>query len=163
LCPLPYTSDIGNIGACLHPRCILGSGKPGARVATAALTSSSASISPTTALMRHRLRLHCLLFCATIFGAPRAPATSYAATLTSASSTAVVRMISSTTAIRPHARSTSTIGTKGYCLLEQPCGFPLQPQHLQRTDHCDCWGMSARRLLSSLTVCDAPAVTAGGC
>jgi hypothetical protein len=52
---------------------------------------------------------------------------------------------------------------KGYRLLEQPCGFPLQPQHLRRTDRCDCRGMSARRLLCSLTVCDAPIVTVGGC
>jgi hypothetical protein len=44
LCPLPCTSGIGNIGACLHPRLVLGCGKPGAHIATAALISSSASI-----------------------------------------------------------------------------------------------------------------------
>ena len=65
-------------------------------------------------------------------------------------------------ATRPHLGYLD-IGTKGYHLLEQPCGFPLQPQHLRRTDRCDCGGMSVYRLRSSLTVCDAPAVTAGGC
>ena len=43
-------------------------------------------------------------------------------------------------ATRPHLGYLD-IGTKGYHLLEQPCGFPLQPQHLRRTDRCDCGGM----------------------
>jgi len=67
LCPLHCTSGIGNIGACLRPRRVLGSDKPGARVATVALTSSSASIvlddcldastssSLVLSLMRHHL------------------------------------------------------------------------------------------------------------
>jgi hypothetical protein len=68
LCPLPCTSSIGNISACLRPRRVLESGKPDARVVTVSLTSSSVSFflpddyldtspfsSTSLSLMRHRL------------------------------------------------------------------------------------------------------------
>jgi hypothetical protein len=41
------------------------------------------------------------------------------------------------------------IGTKVYHLLEQPCGFPLQPQHLRGTDRCDCVGKSCTLMYSA--------------
>jgi len=83
----------------------------------------------------------------------------------STSTTAILCMTSSTAATRPHARLPRH-RHKGL----PPCLSSLQPQHPRRIGRFDCGGMSARWLsafgflsLSSLTVCAAPTVTAGGC
>jgi len=115
---------------------------------------------------RCHLRLRCLLFSATIFGFPSCARGSICGYLNFGILNYYVDHGYPTHGIFDYSYSPSRsvyldIGTMGYHLLEQPGGFPLQPQYLRRTDHCDCRGMSAHRLLSSLTFCDAPAVIAG--
>ena len=65
----------------------------------------------------------------------------------------------------PTLSATSTSGTKGYRLLEQPRRFPLQPRLRDASTVTPAGGV--RRLafgfFSSLTVCVATVVTAGGC
>ena len=78
----------------------------------------------------------------------------------------ILRTATSTTA-PPHTLSaTSTNGTKGYRLLEQPRWFPLQPRLRDASTVTTGWG-GVRRLafgfFSSLTVCVATVVTAGEC
>ena len=71
----------------------------------------------------------------------------------------------STTAPPPTLSATSTNGTKGYRLLEQPRWFPLLPR-LRNASTVTTMG-GVRRLafgfFSNLTVCVATVVTAGGC
>ncbi|EMS65712.1 Separin [Triticum urartu] len=65
----------------------------------------------------------------------------------------------------PRLSATSTNDTKGYRLLEQPRWFPLQPRLRDASTVTTVGGV--RRLafgfFSSLTVCVATVVTAGGC
>ena len=77
----------------------------------------------------------------------------------------ILRTAPSTTA-PPHTPSaTSTNSKKGYLLLEQPTRFPLQPR-LCDASTVTTMGVCVRRLafgfFSSLTVCVATVVTAGG-
>ena len=75
----------------------------------------------------------------------------------------ILRTATSTTA-PPHTLSaTSTNGTKGYRLLEQPRQFSLQSRLLRCVDRYDCGGVRqlAFGFFSSLTVCVATVVTAG--
>ena len=77
----------------------------------------------------------------------------------------ILRTATSTTAPPPTLSATSTNGTKGYRLLEQPRWFPLQPRLRDASTVTTVGGV--RRLafgfFSSLTVCVATVVIAGGC
>ena len=68
----------------------------------------------------------------------------------------ILRTTTSTTAPPPTLSATSTNGTKGYRLLEQPRWFPLQPRLPRCVDCYDCGGCPSaclRILLQSHRLC----------
>ena len=135
--PLSSTSDIGNTGACLHPRRVPGPGKPGARLVSGGLDSVSGIdlLPQRLPRLRHRLLPWGLLAPAASCAATSSPATPTTATLT----TAISRTASLTTATR------LDIGTKGYYPHEQLVGF------------------SSHSIRDAAAVYDAPTAIAGGC
>ena len=180
----------GNTDACLRPRRVPGPGKPGAalrqlrlrpstharcwqhrRVPSSTMcprgwqprrdassTSSTSWRTTTSTPLRPRLTRRLL--------APAAPRRLSRHRLPRLDiDHDILRTATSTTAPPPTLSATSTNGTKGYRLLEQPRWFPLQPRLRDASTVTTVGGV--RRLafgfFSSLTVCVATVVTAGGC
>ena len=144
----------GSTGVCLRLRCVPGFGKPAA-------TRRQQHFLPGAPLLRHH--------CAHANSAPLAPAAPRRLPRHRLPRLdidhGILRTATSTTAPPPTLSATSTNGTKGYRLLEQPRWFPLQPQLRDASTVTTVGGV--RRLafgfFSSLTVCIATVVTAGGC
>ena len=167
----------GNTDACLHPRCV-----PGLASLVGASSTSSSSVyacpvlatpvrafvhdvSPGLANPQRRV-VNIIYFLAHHYFDTTAPMLTRRHRLPRLDiDHDILRTATSTTAPPPTLSATSTNDTKGYRLLEQPRWFSLQPRLRDASTVTTVGGV--RRLafgfFSSLTVCVATVVTAGGC